>query len=619
MIKSVPANWCYNDSLEMLFLFYQRAEELLSSRTIDTYRLPAHNTMTLCLEIRSLFSSLRARNQLEEYYQKYICPVIDELIASIHEDDLLKRKLADRLETILNGLEEAKKNSKLVIRWLDLIFQICTPTQYHVMYREEILRLVKESKNKNDLLWCEQIYFVCLKNIFGYSMEYLYKTTRRFFDKERISSLSDIERFLDSFTGKEKKIDLFLVADCYLRDLYEPALSLFESNYGLEGMKEVKEKEIAEMARQDTTVDAFYHEYRKQRYNRNRTAVQMLQVTISCHDPYFAWDIVNEAFYSLHCLEGYFKHKEKAKVIFDCICKDEDGTFFPIKKSRVLTSRPYVEESTILSRVKLIWNEEHMSRAAFSSILRALTLHDEAISAKDENVILRTFWTATETLFAMPEFSVDRDNVIYSLMYIIQKTYILKQLRYIYNEIVFCVGTKILMEEFEIVDFSSFLKYFSRYSADASEMKRLYAKFANNLLLRTRVFGLRKKMDDGKKVYDMLQKHERKILWQLQRIYRARNLSTHAGISVENTSYLVNNLHNYFDYALNFMICKCENGDYVASVGTVVFESKTDYQLHMESLKKGAQLNQSNVNDLLFGPDKRLLRYNFEYAVDTQS
>ena len=618
MITNVPANWKYNDSLEMLFLFFQRAEELLSDKTIDTYRLPAHNTMTLCIEIRSLFSALKSRNQLEEYYQKYICPVVDELIASIHEDDLLKCKLSNRLDTILTGLEEAKKNSKLIIRWLDLIFQLCTPTQYYLMYKEEIIRLITESKNKNDLLFCEQVYFVCLKNILGYSMEYMYKTTMRFFSKEDIKELLIIKKYLDIFTGREKKIDLFIVADCYLRDLYEPALSFFESNYALEGMKEVNEKEIAEIARQNSSVETFYREYQKQRYNHSRISVQMLQVTISCHDPYCAWDIVNDAFYLLHCLEGYFKHKEKAKVIFDCICKDENGSYFPIKKSRVLTSRPYVEEDTVLSRVKLIWNEKHMSRSAFSSIIHALTLHDEAVSAKDENVILRTFWTATETLFAMPEFSMDRDNVIYSLMYIIQKTYMLKQLRYIYNEIVSCVSAKVLTSEFGIVDFSNFLNYYSKFAADATEMKALYAKFGNNLLLRTRVFSLRKRLDNGKKILEMLQKHERKILWQLQRIYRARNLSTHAGISVDNVTYLVNNLHNYFDYALNFMICKCENGDYVASVGTVVFEAKTDYQIYTELLKKSGELTESNVSDLLFGPDKRLIKYNFEFAVDSR-
>lgn len=618
MITNVPANWKYNESLEMLFLFYQRAEELLSVKTIDTYRLPAHNTMTLCIEIRSLFSALKSRNQLEEYYQKYICPVIDELIASIHEDALLKGKLSDRLDTILTGLDEAKKNSKQIIRWLDLIFQLCTPTQYYLMYKEEIVRLIMKGKNKNNLLFCEQVYFVCLKSILGYSMEYMYTTTMRFFANEEIKDLAIIRKYLDIFSGKENRIDLFIVADCYLRDLYEPALSFFESNYAFEGMQEVNEKEIAKIANYHSAVDAFYREYQNQRFNRGRTSVQMLKVTICCLDPYCARDIVNDAFYLLHCFEGYFKHKENAKVIFDCVCRDENGRYFPIKKSRVLSIRPYVDEETILSRVKLIWNEKHMSRSAFSSIIHALTLHDEAVSAKDENVILRTFWTATETLFAMPEFSVDRDNVIYSLMYIIQKTYILKLLRYIYNEIVSCIGIKVLNSEFGITDFSSFLDYFSNYAADAPEMKTLYSKFGNNLLLRTRVYTLRKQLDDGKKILEMLQKHERKILWQLQRIYRARNLSTHAGITVDNVTYLINNLHNYFDYALNFMICKCENGDYVASVGTVVFEAKTDYRIYLELLKKGDKLAGSNNRDLLFGPDKRLISYNFEFAVDTR-
>ena len=47
MITNIPMNWKYSTSLEMLFLFFQRAEELLSDKMIDTYRLPAHNTMTL--------------------------------------------------------------------------------------------------------------------------------------------------------------------------------------------------------------------------------------------------------------------------------------------------------------------------------------------------------------------------------------------------------------------------------------------------------------------------------------------------------------------------------------------------------------------------------------------
>lgn len=42
MIYRIPENWIYNESLEMLYLFYQKADELLSETSPDTYSLPLH-------------------------------------------------------------------------------------------------------------------------------------------------------------------------------------------------------------------------------------------------------------------------------------------------------------------------------------------------------------------------------------------------------------------------------------------------------------------------------------------------------------------------------------------------------------------------------------------------
>lgn len=54
MINTIPENWEYNDSLEMLFLFYQKADELLSENTPDTFALPMHNAITLLYEIEAV-------------------------------------------------------------------------------------------------------------------------------------------------------------------------------------------------------------------------------------------------------------------------------------------------------------------------------------------------------------------------------------------------------------------------------------------------------------------------------------------------------------------------------------------------------------------------------------
>ena len=51
MINIIPDNWKYDKKLEMLFLFYQETDELLSHTTVDTYALPLHNTVTLVQEI----------------------------------------------------------------------------------------------------------------------------------------------------------------------------------------------------------------------------------------------------------------------------------------------------------------------------------------------------------------------------------------------------------------------------------------------------------------------------------------------------------------------------------------------------------------------------------------
>ena len=82
---------------------------------------------------------------------------------------------------------------------------------------------------------------------------------------------------------------------------------------------------------------------------------------------------------------------------------------------------------------------------------------------------------------------------------------------------------------------------------------------------------------------------------------------------VTGTEVAVNHLHNYFDYVVNFILCKSENGDYVFSTSSVVFEAKNDNKIYEEILKKNEKLSSSNYVELLFGPDKNLVNYRFEY------
>ena len=72
------------------------------------------------------------------------------------------------------------------------------------------------------------------------------------------------------------------------------------------------------------------------------------------------------------------------------------------------------------------------------------------------------------------------------------------------------------------------------------------------------------------------------------------------------------NLHNYFDYVINYIICKLENDERIANISTIVFSARNDNQIYMESLKCEKQLSKDNCFDLLLGLDANMIKYEFE-------
>jgi hypothetical protein len=143
-------------------------------------------------------------------------------------------------------------------------------------------------------------------------------------------------------------------------------------------------------------------------------------------------------------------------------------------------------------------------------------------------------------------------------------------------------------------------------------MKKIYSLLGENPLLRSRIFGLRSQLSDGNKIAEFLAKHQQRINWQILRIKRIRNISTHLGIEATGMQTAMNHLHNYFDYMINYMLCKSENGDYIVSTSAIVSEAKNDNMIYTEILKSKDALSKDNYLLYLFGPDTNIVKYEFE-------
>lgn len=610
MVNAIPESWSYNETLEMLFLFYQSSDEMVSEITPDTFSLPQHNALSLIFEISEVYDLLKKHAIIENYYKQYIPPIIEEFLSQLEEDYLLKRILGKRLFSIRTGFEEAQNSSKAIERWLGIFMQACTPRLYQAVYKEEIERLVTSTKDKKKLIYCVKNWYIGLLQA-GYSREYLYTSGKRFFDNRsrKISESRQISDYLNLFTYKPKEFSFLVLMDI-------ESIEYFDSLDGnIRLCKQLKKVDIASERTSlcsNYKVAELFKEFDSKRHSvKPHEKLSVVHFTDDSLDPYTAvLDFENQVRF-LQSFSRYFKHFNYSKQIFRILLKDDNGLYHDLKLPNQYKKRPFISQNMIDLRIKNILNAKSMGYSALNSIALAVAMHAEALDSRNTTTLLRTFWTALETLFSNPSLNSIKENVINSVHPIIQKTYILKVLRIIYAQLLAAIDS-VELNQFGIVSFSTFVEYYASFEANSDSMKKLYNLLSNNPLLRTRLFEERNILKTGNSIGKLLDKHAEKIQWQLKRLYRIRNIATHLGTEIFGSSIAVNHLHNYFDYVVNYMLCKSESGDWISSISAVVFEAQNDNRIHRELLKNDSLLSKDNYMDFLFGPDPRLISYQFE-------
>ena len=611
MINTIPDNWEYTDSLEMLYLFYQCADELLSEVTPDTYALPQHNVVTLLCEIEEVFDLINAHNMLDEYYAKYIPPIIEEFIDQTEKDYIFKRIVGNRLLSIRTGFEEAKTTHAHLSGWISVFKQACSMRKYHEMYEKEIVRLITTTTEKQKLITCTTNYFITLTHI-GYSREYLYTTAKRFFnnDVKAINSSNQIKAFLQLFACKREEYEFLILMDI---DSIEYMDSISDNLVFSSQIERIDLKKERSEIEKDFAGKKLLQEYdRRVNHKGAHEKIAIVRFKDRELDPYIAVIRFTDYIRFLQTFSRYFKHFYFSKQVFLILQKCTDGRYREIRLPNKLQKRPFVNQDMIDMRISNLLNAKSMGEASFYSLTRAIEMHSEAFDSRNTLTLFRTFWTALETLFANYSSNGVRDNVINSVLSIIQKTYLLKVLRGLYAQLEEAVPSAELTKH-EIVDFVSFVEFFAIHGQNSEEMKSIYLLLAHNPLLRSRLYNIRKCLSNGKNISVYLESHKQRIEWQLKRLHRIRNIATHLGTEIKGIEIALNHLHNYFDYVVNFMLCKSENGDYIESTSAVVFEAKNDNKIHCELLKTGEELSQDNFQTYLFGPDPYLIAYKFEH------
>jgi hypothetical protein len=130
--------------------------------------------------------------------------------------------------------------------------------------------------------------------------------------------------------------------------------------------------------------------------------------------------------------------------------------------------------------------------------------------------------------------------------------------------------------------------------------KQLYEHLKDFHLLRYRVFRLSESLSDRTKLRDMLSQHEKRVTWQIRRMYRTRNMIVHSGrVPPPYIDTLVENGHAYLD-AIIFEIMRISCGPYAAETLEQVFDIAKIRYVHFAKLITGeTPLTSDNCGFLL--------------------
>ncbi len=586
--------WKYRSDLEGLLLFAQLVEELLFDYTIDTYKVPAMNSHTLSNELWETLAEVEAG----AIKPGAVKPIKEELCDRLTRDLVATSILGDIRDGLISWLKshasigETKVRAEFLKNALD-----------HA-YLTETIRLLKtalaDAKQKERItsltrtLITELIYA-------GYSPDYIYFETLNYFFTGRtpriIDSISLVDAYLDRFSGKQLRFAaVFRVSANFAQ------LKGFAESAGITIQSDMPPIEIV---RSVARTKGFLS-------GNESLPLYLLVDGIEACDVSSAREWGIATIQLLVSLARYHVHRQEFDWSDEAIICDEHRRSLGVYKKPVAPTLKGREPdpnrlSGLIAHTFTTLTSDNLAPESFHRISRAFARHDMAFRSKAPESQLLEFWSAIEVLFTTHESDEEKILQISKAIVPFQTVeYAAKLAADLCLAIKKCGKPGALDVLDKITEGSNEIeKCLALVSIKDNEDKRreLYGALEDHILLRNRVFYLQSKMSSADLIRHMLMTHDRRVAWQIHRIYRARNLYIHSGKSLQYVTILVENLHAYLDRVLDLLIERIEQTGYPLDVDQICVDLRLRYDAHLELLSrhKGKICTADNYKTLLFG------------------
>lgn len=510
-------------------------DEMLFPYTLDTYKPSVHNASTLCYEALSVIDLVESG----AIDSASLDVVIEELIYLLSSDAVASQCSVIEFEAVI---ESAKGRSKQLRSTLELLKSALAPPRYVEACKVELEQIVKVGREKKRIIQVARSFVTSLLGV-GYTKEHISRVlAKRFYSpsSKLVDADSEFGGFLREFDLESKLYSVDVKCDQMLGHV-EPLLEGFSMEVVSDSASET-EKPIG------STV---------------RCRVRAL-------DPFAAARSAEEVLDLLSDLLLLFHHKQPLQWGDRFLVREWgefDGVAAPLPVADPINvSKPKNPMANAVDRLpraaalhlKSVISELQMPRESLENFQRIVSLHGAAVRSQEPHSKLLSVWTALEALVPSCVEGAKVKRVEEALM-------------------------PFLLSGYPSAVFDDLLDDFQRWRRDVAnqflppraagrstrrvalcellvcrdhEARRndLMAAVSSYPLLRARFQMVVDRFGSPKSLKRTLDRHEKRVSWQLRRIYRCRNLFIHNGVKSRYVDVLIENAHSYLDVYINSIL-----------------------------------------------------------------
>ena len=556
-------------------------DEIFFDYTLDTYKPPALNAISLCEEAISLIKDIEDDLVDRANLEHVLC----ELEWSLTADAIIKVMLNAPISKFIRK-DEAQRLSDTKVR-LEVLHKTINPYDY-IDLCEKTLLVEINGGSKKEISKIARTYATTLINM-GVSKQHVYEQTQRFFfNGEEIESIQKVEHYFSLISPTSHDYEIYFIVSKLINQVRESI-----DTFGLQII--------------DSPPDEILDVAKNNNFKSEDNEVWVQINNIRAYDRHAARKVAEARLDVVRDLFLLFSHKNRIywrpeSIITQC-CDEIPVLIRKPKNSMEKCFDLRAKDASI--RLNYMIKNIGLEGSSFAKFNRVVDLHASGtVNDLPENQLLN-IWISLETLVPSQVHGGGKIvKVTNGIMPILLKKYIPRLVERLSADLVRWNRpfiSKLLVRTNILKDKGLYQRVLELIAIPGNSefVKELYSELGDFHLLRFRVFEIVELFKKPENIIKRLELHEKKVSWQLRRIYRTRNLIVHSGRSIPYIETLIENAHDYLDQALDATL-EYTCGILDASSLEQTFDmAKIDYEVYIKDIQEIKKFDENNIAHIL--------------------